>query len=185
MKRIIFFLGFLVAISSFLMVSCDENGEEEVDALVGTYIFTSATFNNSVNIIIQEVEVEIPAGSDAALYVADGLLGAAPCDNAQNAAVELKENGTTFYACLNETNEDQLGTWSINSDRTEMDFNISNPAPFQLKITDLSITETSFSGTVTNFPLPVDAGYDLGQKLPGGGYNIQFASIDLTFTRVP
>lgn len=185
MKRIIFFLGFLVAISSFLMVSCDENGEEEVDPLVGTYVFTSASFNEAVTVTIQGVDVEFPAGSNAADFIAEGLLGNAPCDNQENAAVELKENGTTFYVCLNETGEEQLGSWSINSARNEMDFNIIEPAPFQLKITNLSITETSFSGTVTNFPLPVDAGYDLGQMLPGGGFNIQFASVDLTFTRVP
>lgn len=185
MKRIIYSLGFLVAVLTLLLVSCDDNGEEEVDALVGTYVFTSATFNDTVYIIIQDAEVEFLPDSNAALFVADGLLGAAPCDNQENAAVELRADGTTFYVCLNETNEDQLGTWSINSDRTVMTFNISNPAPFSLIISDLNITATSFSGTVENFPLPKNAAYNIGQQLPGGDINYQVASVDLTFTRVP
>ena len=187
MKRIIFLFGFFAAISSLLMISCDENGEEEkVDAVVGTYVFTSAEFNDTVEITIMDMPMQFLPGDNAAQFVGEGLLGNAPCDNPANAAVELKENGTTFYVCLNETGEEQLGNWTINAERTVMNFNISNPVPFALVITSLNITETSFSGTVSNFPLPKNAAYNIGQQLPGGGgINYQIASVDLTFTRVP
>jgi P pilus assembly chaperone PapD len=129
--------------------------------------------------------ITIMPGTDASFVVSEGLLGAAPCDDSTNAAVELKSDGKTFYACLNETNEAQMGTWLINTDRTILTLNISNPQPFALTISDLTITANSFSGTVENFPLPIDANFELGANLPGGGVNYQTSSIDLAFTKVP
>ena len=130
-------------------------------------------------------DITIPPGNDASLLVTEGLLGAAPCDDSTNAAVELKSDGKVFYACLNETNEAQMGTWLINTERTILQLNLFNPQPFQLEISDLVTTATTFSGTVINFPLPLDANYELGGDLPAGGKNIQFTSVDLSFTKVP
>jgi hypothetical protein len=130
-------------------------------------------------------DITIPAGNDASLIVSEGLLGAAPCDDPLNAAVELKSDGKTYYTCRNETNEEQMGTWLINTERTILTLNISNPQAFALTISGLLITANSFSGTVENFPLPLDANFELGANLPGGGVNYQTSSIDLSFTKVP
>lgn len=176
----------LMAVFALLLVSCEKDKEEEVDPLVGVYTFTSAIFNESVGMKTPLGNVVFPIGFDAKFFVSDGLLGAAPCDDSTNAAVELKNDGKIFYACLDETNEAQMGTWLINTDRTILTLNISNPQAFGLTISELKITDISFSGTVENFPLPKDSDYELGADLPeGGGPNYQTASVDLTFTKVP
>ncbi len=179
------FLVLFLAACTFLLVSCDKKTEEEVDILVGTYTFNSATFNDTVRMKIQGLDAVLLPDTSAALFVGEALLGAAPCDDSLNAAVELRSDGKTFYACLNEANEDQMGTWLINTERTILYLNISNPQPFQLTISSLNITANAFSGTVDNFPLPVDTSIDLGDDLPGGGVNYQVSSIDLRFTKVP
>ena len=186
MKQKVFLHGlFLVAIA-LLMVSCEKNKEEEIDPLVGVYTFTPpATLNDTVQMKVPVFgNIIMMPGNDASILVSEGLLGAAPCDDSTNAAVELKNDGKAFYACMDEDNEAQLGTWLINTERTILQLNISNPQAFQLQISNLNITPTSFSGTVENFPLPKDASVELGEDLPGGGGpNIQFKSLDLTFTK--
>jgi hypothetical protein len=184
MRQRISSLGLILAALVLLLVSCDKK-TEEVDELVGTYVFASASFNDTVYIIIQDNQVEFLPGSDAAAFVGPGLLSSAPCENPQNAAIELSSDGKANYACLNETNKEQMGVWSINADRTILTLTLSNPAPFALTISGLEITANSFSGTVENFPLPINAGYDLGAMLPGAIINYQVASVDLTFNRVP
>ncbi len=186
MKQRIYQIGLFLGILGFLLVACEKKKDAEVDPLVGTYTFTSATFNENVSMKTPLGNVVFPSGFDASFFISDGLLGSAPCDDSTNAAVELKSDGKTYYACLNETNEAQMGTWLINTDRTELILNISNPQPFSLKITGLTISNNSFSGTVENFPLPKDTDYELGADLPdAAGPNYQTASVDLTFTKVP
>lgn len=184
MRRTNFTEGLIMAVTFLLLLSCEEK-KEEVDVLVGSYVFTSATFNETVSITIDQVKVEFLPGSDASAFVGPGIVGAAPCDDLQNAAIELKSDGTTYYICLGETNQVQMGTWSINSARTTLTLNISNPQTFSLNIINLEVTASSFSGTVENFPLPIDAGVELGGSLPGGLVNYQIASVDVTFTKVP
>lgn len=177
--------GLFIVAFALLLVTCEKKKDDEVDPLVGTYTFTSATFNDTVHMLVPILgDFTFNPGDNAALLVTEGLLGAAPCDDSQNAVVELKSDGKIFYACLTETNEAQMGTWLINTERTILQLNISNPQAFQLEISDLIITATSFSGIVINFPLPLDANYELGEDLPTGGKNIQFTSVDLTFTKV-
>ena len=179
--------GLFIAVLALLLVTCEKKKDEEVDLLVGTYTFTSATFNDTVKMKVPVYgDITIMPGGDAKLFVGVALLGAAPCDDSTNAAVELKSDGKIFYTCQNETNEAQMGTWLINIDRTILTLNISNPQPFALTISDLQITASSFSGTVENFPLPLDASIELGVNLPGSSIpNIQFKSVDLAFTKVP
>ena len=178
--------GLFIAVLALLLVTCEKKKDEEVDPLVGTYTFTSATFNDTVRMKVPVYgDITIMPGNKADLIVSEGLLGAAPCDDSDSAAVELKSDGRIFYACLSETNEAQMGTWLINTDRTILTLNISNPQAFALTISSLNITANSFSGTVENFPLPLDANFELGANLPGGGVNYQTSSIDLTFTKVP
>jgi hypothetical protein len=174
------------AVIGLLLVTCDKKDEETIDPLVGTYTFTSATFNDTVRMKVPSFgDIILLPGTNGSDFVTQGLLGAAPCDDPANAAVELRNDGKTFYACRNEDNEAQMGTWLINTDRDILTLNISNPQPFSLTITGLNISGNAFSGTVENFPLPLDASIDLGDPLPGGGVNYQTASVDLTFTKVP
>ena len=180
------FTGLMLAAIGLLLVTCDKKEEETIDPLVGTYTFTSATFNDTVRMKVPIIgNIILLPGTNGSDFVSQGLLGAAPCDDSTNAAVELRNDKTTYYVCLNETNEEQMGTWIINTERTELILNISNPQPFSLNISSLNITGNEFSGTVENFPLPVDASYPLGDPLPGGGINYQTSSVDLTFTKVP
>jgi hypothetical protein len=179
--------GLFIALLAVLLVTCEKNKEEEVDPLIGTYTFDSATFNDTVKIKVPVFgNITIMPGTSAKEFVEEGLLGAAPCDNSDSAAVELKSDGKILYACRGETNEAQMGTWLINTERTILTLNISNPQAFGLTVSDLTITANSFSGTVENFPLPLDANFELGANLPESSIpNIQFKSVDLAFMKVP
>ena len=185
-KRKLNISGLFIAVFALLLVTCEKKKDEEVDPLVGIYTFDSATLNDTVKMKVPLFgDITMMPGNDAGLLVKEGLLGAAPCDDSTNAAVELKSDGKIFYACQNETNEAQMGTWLINIDRTILTLNISNPQAFGLTISDLTITANSFSGTVENFPMPLDASVELGANLPGSSIpNIQFKSLDLSFTKV-
>jgi hypothetical protein len=187
MRKSTYFIVLLLAASMVMLTTCEKKNSEEVDPIVGVYTFSTATLNDTVSLKVPLYgNITLMPGTDAALFVTEGLLGAAPCDDSTNAAVELKNDGKSFFTCLNEDNEAQMGTWLINVERTILTLNISNPQPFSLTISDLDITPASFSGTVENFPLPKDANYELGEDLPeGGGPNIQVKSVDLEFTRVP
>jgi hypothetical protein len=186
MRQRNYFTGLFLAVCAMLLATCEKKDGEEVDPLVGTYTFTSATLNDTVKMKVPVYgDIILLPGTDASLFVSEGLLGAAPCDDSTNAAVELKNDGKTYYACLNEDNEEQMGTWLINTERTELILNISNPQPFSLNLSNLNITPSKFSGTVENFPLPVDASLELGASLPGGGVNYQTSSVDLVFTKIP
>ena len=184
MKRINYLMGIILVAMAVMTFSCEDD-PKEIDPLVGTYVFTSATFNDTVPIKIQQMDMTFLPGSDAGDFVGPGLLGAAPCDNPENAAIELKDDGTSYYACLTEETPEQMGTWSINTDRTILTLNISVPQIFSLNISDLDIKTTSFGGIVENFPLPRDASVELGAILPGGIPNYQVASVDVMFTKVP
>ena len=184
MKRFCFSMGLFLAVLALLMVSCDKNDNGNGNSLAGTYVFTSATFNDTVHITISDTEVQFLPGSDGSAFVGPGLLSSAPCDNSENAAIQLQEDGVSNYVCLTESNVEQMGTWTVNSDQTQLSLNISNPQPFALTITDLDITATTLTGTVGNFPLPIDASKELGAMLPGSVINYQIASVSLTFSKV-
>ena len=185
-KSIIKVLGILLSVLCLIPVftiSCDndENGDE--DPLVGKYTFTSATFNDTVNVKVDGIYKQFLPDSAASQFVRNGILKAAPCDNIANAAVDLRSNGQNYYICLGETNEEQMGTW-VNEGDSVLTFNISNPQTLALIIKDLVITETQFDGTVKNFPFPLDNAYELGESLPGGLINFQIASVDVKFSKV-
>jgi hypothetical protein len=183
LKKTAEYFFFAIISIFFIITSCDKKDDDEPDPLVGTYVFSGATFGESVDIIIQNNLVSFTTGSDASIFVSEGLLGAAPCDDSTNAAIEFKANGTIYYACINEANESQMGTWIISPDRTTFTLNISNPRPFALEIVNVSITETSISGSVENFPLPINTAYPLGEVLTTG-INYQPGKVNVSFTRV-
>ena len=168
-----------------ILVDCDNNDNNEPDPLVGNYVFSEATFEDTVIIKIQDAFQTFEPGSDASAFVSEGLLGAAPCADSTNAAIAFRDDGKSFYICLGETNESQMGTWIINESRTVLTLYIGNPMAFALEIGNLNLTETVISGTVENFPLPLTTAVDLG--VPFGDPptpNIQVKEVSVTFTRV-
>jgi hypothetical protein len=168
-----------------LIISCNEDDGDEPDPLVGIYVFSKATFGETVNIKIQDITVTFNSGDDASSFVAEGLLGAAPCDDSTNAAIEFRENGDSYYVCLNETNESKMGTWMINPDRTTFTLNISNPRTLSVDIVNLNITETTIAGTVENFPLPLTTSAELGAMIGDPPTpNFQVKEVDVSFTRM-
>jgi hypothetical protein len=165
--------------------SCDDNNEKEPDPLVGNYTFSGATFGESVNIVVNDVFQTFDPGSDASMFVSEGLLGAAPCADSTHAGIAFHEDGKSFYICLGETNESQMGTWIINADRTVLTLYISNPMTFALEIGNLNLTETVISGTVENFPLPINTAVELGALIGNPPKpNYQVKEVNVTFTRV-
>lgn len=165
--------------------ACNDNNEKEPDPLVGKYVFTNATFEETVGIVIGENYQVFDPGSDASAFVADGLLGAAPCDDSTNAAISFRDDGKSFFICRGETNESQMGTWVINEARTVLTLNISNPMQFALEIVDLNLTETVIEGTVENFPLPLTTAAALGALIGDPPHpNFQAKQVTVTFTRV-
>jgi len=165
--------------------SCDDNKEKEPDPLVGNYVFSGATFGESVNIVVNDVFHTFVPGSDASVFVSEGLLGAAPCDDSTNAGIAFREDGKSFYICLGETNESQMGTWIINESRDVLTLYISDPMTFALEIGNLDLTETVISGTVENFPLPITTAVELGELFGDPPrMNYQAKEVNVTFTRV-
>ena len=175
---------------SFGLLSCgDDDGEEtpEVEPLVGTYTFRSATFVNGVTITIDGQEITFPEGTDATVFVEGGLLGSAPCDDPENAALELRENGQGFLVCIGEDNEEQAGTWEVDHESEEITLLITNlaPVPVTVLIEDFTLENNVLSGRVSNFPLVKDNQYPMGATLPGGGgLNLQTTSVDIEFDKV-
>lgn len=171
----------------FAVLACseDDGGDTpDVDPLVGTYTFKSATFVNGVVITLNGQETTFPPNSDATAFVSGGLLGAAPCDDPANAALELRENGQGFFVCQGENNEVQAGTWEVNEARTQITLLITNPAPVTILIENFELENNILSGRISNFPLVRDNQYPLGAPLPGGGLNLQTTSVDIEFTKV-
>jgi hypothetical protein len=162
----------------------DNNPSAPVNPIVGTYTFIASTFNDPITVIAINGDTNhYIAGDDASLFVGGGLLGSAPCDNADNAALDLRANFTSFYVCLGESNEAQQGTWSIESE-TVLQLNISNPANFVVRITNLDLTDSKLTGNIPSLPMPYDASIPVGDTLPGGGINFQIANVTVEFLKV-
>ena len=160
----------------------DNNPPAPVHPIVGTYNFIASTFNDPITVIVNDDTNHYVAGDDASLFAGGGLLGAAPCDNADNAALELRANFTSFYVCLGESNEAQQGTWVAND--TILTLNISNPADFVVFITDLDLTDGKLTGNIPSLPMPYDTSIPVGDPLPGGGINFQTANVTVKFLKV-
>lgn len=143
----------------------DDDNEPEEYELAGTYTFKKAELVDGKEEIADALG--FPAAlipTDITAQMAGGLLAEAPCTNPNNGAVELKANLELFFTCIGESNEEKTGTWSVNSDRTELNLNLAVAAGnLQLKIDDLTINEATnvIGGTITNFPItkPLLAGF--------------------------
>jgi hypothetical protein len=176
-----------VMMTGLIILGCKKDEPDPptpVNPLVGGYTFIGATFNNAVTVIVNGDTNQYQPGDDAYLFVGAGLLGAAPCDNADNAALELRANNTSFYICQGEDNEAQQGTWSSNDDNTVLTLNISNPGNFVVAITGLDLSNNMLKGVIPVLPLPYDTSLPVGAPLPGGGINFQTANVSVEFNRI-
>jgi hypothetical protein len=172
-------LGSALVIGLFFFVSCDSGSGDpapELYPLTGVYTFDEAILQTELVLPLVAIPgnpVTIAEGTDITDQMQEGLLAEAPCDNSENGSVELKENKELFFACIGETNEDKAGTWSINSDTTELTLILSvEIGTLQLKIEDFEIDaeQDIIGGTISSFPITKAllpgflAGYNLSEQ---------------------
>lgn len=148
------------------------------EQIVGTYTFVSATFNSPITMTNNGEPLEFAAGDDAYQFVGEGLLGSAPCNNPDNAALELKADFTAFYVCIDETNESQMGTWAVDPDEMVMTLNMTEPLPFSIPISSIEVTDTQLSGNIVQLPVPIE------MTEPVGILNMQMANVYIEFNKV-
>jgi len=180
----------ITLLAIIIIAGCKKDDNENndppapVNPLVGTYNFVAATFNEPITVIVNGDTNHYLAGDDAFLFVGGGLLGAAPCDNADNAALQLRADFTSWYVCHGESNEAQQGTWEPVLDNTILKLNISNPADFVINITNIDLSDNKLIGDIPALPMPYDTSLPVGDPLPGGGINFQVAKVSVEFTKV-
>lgn len=150
----------LAALSLVLFQACkdkdddDNNNTPAVDPYTGFYTYGSASFVNDETIIIGQDTLFFPAGSDASAFVQPGLLGSAPCQDPANAALELRSNFESYYACLNESNSLKQGTWAVSPDRKTITLNLQNPVVFAVFIENVTLQNNVLQGVITNLIIP-------------------------------
>lgn len=149
-------LGSALLFGLMFLSACDNDSDPEPEEyeISGTYTFKEAILQTALT--IPGVGITLPVGTPITTQMKDGLLAEAPCDDPDNGAVELKPNFELFFACVGENNELKTGTWSINSDTTELNLNLSvSSGNLQLKISNLTIDENNdvIGGTISNFPI--------------------------------
>lgn len=180
---------FFLLMAALVITACNKDDDEETtdptpnpptleEQIVGTYTFTSAVFNNPVTMTNNGDTINFQAGDDAYQFVGEGLLGAAPCNNADNAALELKADFTAYYACIGEANELQMGTWTVNEDDGILTLNMTNPLPFSIPIINIVLTDTQMTGVIEQLPVPKEI------TEPVGILNMQMANVSIVFTIV-
>jgi len=182
----------LILIALFVALACkkdDDNDDNntpvpEENPLVGTYIFIAATFDEPITVIVNGDTNHYQVGDDAYQFVGGGLLGSAPCDNADNAALQLRSDYTSWYVCQGESNELQQGTWEPLADNTVLKLFISIPADFVVSIGITELTNDVLKGQILALPMPYDTSIPVGDPLPGGGVNFQVAQVSVEFNRI-
>jgi hypothetical protein len=183
-------LGGALLFGLLFIVSCDNGDDPEPEPyqLPGIYTFNKATLQTELTMPFEILgnPVVLDKGTDITSQMEDGLLAEAPCDNPENGAVELKENKQLFFVCIGEDNEDQTGTWDINSDTTELTMVLSVAVgTLNLKIESLEIDETTdiISGSIANFPITkaLLAGFMSGYGLTQEQINDILADVDDTW----
>ncbi|RLD59445.1 MAG: hypothetical protein DRI97_00975 [Bacteroidetes bacterium] len=185
-RRISFILLALVVIAACKKDddSPDQETPPAVNPMVGTYAFINATFDEPITVIVNGDTNQYQAGDDAYIFVGGGLLGAAPCDNADNAALQLRSDYTSWYVCQGESNEAQQGTWEPKSNNTILKLSIANPADFVVSIGDVDLSNNMLTGKILALPMPYDTSIPVGDPLPGGGINFQVAQVSVEFLRI-
>ena len=186
LSKLILILMAVVVIAACKKDDDDDNNNPPapVNPFVGTYTFIASTFNDPITVIVNGDTNHYQVGDDAFMFVGGGLLGAAPCDNADNAALELRADLTSWYVCQGESNEAQQGTWEVNDDHTLLKLFIANPANFVVNITNIDLTDNKLTGNIPTLPMPYDTSIPVGDPLPGGGINFQTANVTVEFNKI-
>ncbi len=188
---ILMFSAALIAMSLYF-VNCGDDGGEEAATLAGKYKFSKAVV--SADIVYESIT--IPANTDVTAVMVSALLAEAPCDDPDNAAIDLRTNKQLWYICPPEDNEEQGGTWSESVDLTQMTLNITVdvngvPTPASVDVLDIVKTASKFSGKLLNFPIPgplLQAMYaSTGETWPEDLTPpfVKPASLDVEFTVLP
>jgi hypothetical protein len=182
-----------------LITGCSDD-DPEVNPLVGKYQLTNATLADGLTITLVQEPAEclndpqpqtLPAGFDMTAVIATILASASPCEDPTKAAIELAEGGVFYYLCVGE-DEDRVSSGEWTSDETTISLTINSETLDQvlpITVSDYTISGTSFSGTISNFPVPINPcvpfGGDLDPDTEGLQANFQFAAINATFTKLP
>ncbi len=139
----------IILITVLFMISCNKADEPKPkETFTGTYVFKSE--------LQTDVSFTIDFGFGPSLVtfkgtdILIGLLENAPCDDAENAAIELKDNKELYFTCIGESNELKAGTWDENADLTILTLNLASGP---LKIEDITVSGGIISGTIKGFPL--------------------------------
>ncbi|MEJ2003713.1 MAG: hypothetical protein P8X57_01845 [Cyclobacteriaceae bacterium] len=169
-------LSVLALASIAFFAACgDDDDEPSVDPIVGIYSLSSVTLNQD----IVYNGMELSNGDDITQIVQAALYGASPCDNGANTVIDLRESFEVFYACKGESvTPERFGTWIVNADRSQLSMNLTIEGnPFLLVLEQLSVTENSVSGVVTNYPL---VELKPGESPP---FEIKQVNVDIDFMR--
>ncbi len=186
LSKLILILMAVVVIAACKKDDDDNNNNPPapVNPFVGTYTFISSTFNDPITVIVNGDTIHYQPGDDAFMFVGGGLLGSAPCDNPDNAALELRADLTSWYVCQGESNETQQGTWEVENNPPLLTLFIANPANFVVNITNLDLTDNKMTGNIPLLPMPYDTSIPVGDPLPGGGINFQTANVTVEFNKI-
>lgn len=199
-KLFSFLLVGAIASTSVMLSSCSD--DDENDPLVGTYIFTSGTMVNTINVVLPMATTigTVPAADQTTttLIVSGGLYASSPCTDPTTARTELRADGTLWNVCAGSSTEDQQGSWVINDSRNQltMTVTVDGLGSFDVVLSSFVDNGITISGRIENFPLGLDLNYALGATLDANSpmYNIdptnnptnvnfQPVAVDVIFTR--
>jgi len=168
-SKILQIFSIILFLSTFLLIEgCDnDNGENDpkLFTMPGVYTFEEALLQTEVsmtlNLGLLNLPISFPVGTDITEQLDDALLDRAPCDNPENAAVELKSNNELFFTCNGESNELKAGTWEYKEMEEILNLNFSSPPlpiAIPLKIEDVVIDKKNeiIAGTIKSFSLTPD-----------------------------
>ena len=154
MKEIKSFLTIiLILASSFLIFSCEEDGNNAKEPLLGFYTISKSTL--TAPCASQNGAATLPSGTDVTAAILNAFLSDIECASAGDKAIEIAENGKIFFACRVEGKKQDQGSWAINSDRSELTLTLlieGNLIP--LKLTGLQESTIKVSGNVASLPVP-------------------------------
>lgn len=154
-------LGGLLLFSILFVVSCDNGGDDpepELYDFKGVYTFKSAILQSELAIPGFDL-FSYKAGDDITSLMKGGLLAEAPCKDADNGAVELKEADKLFFVCIGEDDEKDAGSWSATSDQTKLTLTVNTPAgvlPMAIEELEIDRNNDVIGGTIKQFPITAE-----------------------------
>tara|TARA_B100001029_G_scaffold29628_1_gene21783 strand:+ start:34 stop:591 length:558 start_codon:yes stop_codon:yes gene_type:complete len=154
MKEIKSFLTIIILlVSSFLIFSCEEDGNNAKEPLLGFYTISKSTLTAPCT--SQNGAATLPAGTDVSDAILNAFLTDIVCASAGDKAIEIAENGKIYFACRVEGKKQDQGSWAINSERTELTLTLliqGNLVP--VKLTGLQESAAKIKGNVAAVPVP-------------------------------